>query len=100
MRHGCKSLFNPGETVVCTDEFRGDRTVWRNEPFARWAKRNGVPVDRMPSRRLRTSAPCVTVRKVYLQRYPPMLLYSGRPCAIRVGVPRKPRTHDTHIFIV
>ena len=109
MRAGTKRRFNPGEMVVCTDEFRGDRTLWNYLRFDEWVARNGIAVTKLPSRRRMLLAPYITLRLPAGTRYadatgPQQIYATGCLCAIRIMVPATQehgRTgfRDTHLYV-
>jgi len=108
MRAGTKRRFNPGEIVECTDEFRGDDTIWSREPFGVWALRNGVPTAKLQSRRSELGHPRIMLRLSRFIRYsdstgPKHLYGTGLLCAIRIPVPSRQvggrrDMLDTHLY--
>lgn len=105
MRAGTKRRFNPGEIVECTDRFTGDSTTWTREPFGGWARRNGIPLTRLPSRRSELGAPRIMLRLPRGASYsdatgPKQHYATGTLCAIRVPVPARQARNacDTHLY--
>jgi hypothetical protein len=86
-----KLCFNPGEIVECTDSFTGDTTTWSRESFGAWARRNGVSLTRMPSRRYSTATPPIMIRQradePYSEHSGNKPYTTGGWCAIRLLAP-------------